>query len=146
MTFRTNRLIVPVAVLSAMALIAVWFPYSTLLTQSAQLSTTAHQIAVLQAESRSLHAQQSALSSTQATTLLAREEYQLVKPGQRLIQILNNGTGADGLGTGDPGSQPLVVPSNAEDLLPVNPTASTSSTARAPGLWSRVVRTLEFWR
>ena len=144
MANKGSRLVVPAAVLSAAALIGVWFPFSTLLGQSAQLSATSQQIAAIQHQSRDLSIQQKLLSTTEAEALLAREEYQLVRPGQRLIQILNNNLSGS-QATGDPGFQPLVSPSNAAGLLPVDP-STPPSTVHSPGLWSRVVRTLEFWR
>ena len=142
---RGSRLIVPATVLSAGVLIAVWFPFSTLLNQSGQLSAANQQISTIQQESRSLAAQQRALSTTQAETLLAREEYQLVAPGQRLIQILNTSS-QNGLSTGDPGNQPLVSPTNAAGLLPDNPIAPQTLSKHSSGFWSRVLGTLEFWK
>ena len=146
MTKPLNRLVVPLAALSAATVIVVSFPFSTLLGQSAQLDATAHQIAVLQSERQSLLTQQKALSTTQAATLLARQEYQLVEPGQRLIQILSNGPSNGAISTGDPGDAPLVNPSNGTGLLPLNPAATSPSGTPPPGLWSRVLRTFEFWR
>jgi cell division protein FtsB len=144
MSARANRLIVPLAAVTAVALIAVWFPARTLLGQSAQLDTASHQISVLVQQSQSLAAQQKALSTSQAALLLARQEYQLVQPGQRIIQILSNENSAT-MATGDPGLAPLVSPSASQGLIPTNPTAPTTSNKPA-GFWARVVRTLQFWR
>jgi cell division protein FtsB len=141
---RAARLVVPLALVSALALVAVWFPFSTLLGQSAQLDATTRQIALLHRQSESLDRQRAAMSSKQATTMLAREEYQLVEPGQRIIQVLS-GTGA-GTGSGDPGDQRLVDPANAAGLLPATPSDPSGAHAARSGFWSRVVRTLEFWR
>jgi hypothetical protein len=145
MTTRENRFIVPLAVLSAAALVAVWFPFSTLLGQSGQLSSSAREIATLRSESRELAVQQKAMSTNEANILLAREEYQLVSPGQRLVQILNTSNSTTP-GNGDPGLQPLVDPSSAADLTPGNPTDPTASSVHPSTLWSRVAGTLEFWR
>jgi len=142
--FDERRLIMPLGVMSAIAMVVVWFPFSTISSQGAQVNATNHQISVLQSESHALAVQQKSLSSPQAATLLAREEYQMVKPGQRLLQILSNGTSS--LGTGDPGNQPLVDPSNAAGLLPDDPATNSSGSTSHPSLFSRVVKTLEFWR
>jgi hypothetical protein len=142
---RSHRLIVPLALVSAVALIAVWFPFSTLLGQSGQLSSTSREIATLRSESRALTLEQKAMTSKQANINLAREEYQLVAPGQRLVQILNTGSSTSA-GNGDPGLQPLVTPSSATDLTPGSPTDPGATTTHSSTLWSRVVGTLEFWR
>jgi hypothetical protein len=136
-------LIVPLAIVTALVLIAAWFPFRTLLGQSAQLNAANQQLATLSAQSRAIDAERAAVSSAQATTLLARQEYQLVLPGQRLIQVLTNPTNG-ALSTGDPGDAPLVSPSNVKDLVPVVPSAP--ATPGPLGFWSRVASTLEFWR
>jgi cell division protein FtsB len=142
---KVNRIIVPLAALSAATLIATWFPYSTLLSQSAQLDATSQQISTIHRESQQLSVEHKLLSSKQAIELLAREQYQLVAPGQRLIQVLNNNSTAGSSRTGDPADQPLVAPSDASGLLPTDP--SVPATPRhTTSFWSRVTRTLEFWR
>ncbi len=144
-TVKPHRFIVPLAAISAVALIAAWFPFSSLLSQSAQLDATSQQISTIQRESRELAAQHKLLSSNEAIKLLAREQYQLVAPGQRLIQILNNGSAAGSSRTGDPANQPLVAPSDASGLLPTNPSVP-ARTKPSASFWSRVTRTLQFWR
>jgi outer membrane murein-binding lipoprotein Lpp len=139
---RHNHLVVAAAAITAAALLAAWFPWRTLLGQSAQLNAASHQISTLNAQSRQLAAEQQAMSTDRAETILAREEYQLVLPGQRLIQILSNPT--NGSVAGDPGLQPLVSPSNVKNLVPIQPSAPPP--VAASGFWARVERTLEFWR
>jgi hypothetical protein len=142
-----QRLIVPLAGVTALALLVAWFPLSTLFSQSAQFNATAHQLALLRAEGHELTVEQRSMSSDQAAILLAREEYQLVEPGQRLIQVLSSGHGLTDGATGDPGDQPLVTPSTAgENVLgePSDPSAVTAG--QSSTLWSRVLGTLEFWR
>jgi len=140
---RSRSFIVPLAGVTAVALIVAWFPLRTLLGQSAQLDAASQQLSTLALHSRQLAAEQKAVLTPSAETLLAREEYQLVPPGERLIQILTNAQ-AGSMATGDPGSQPLVSPNNVKDLVPIVP-SSPSAPARS-GFWSRVMRTLEFWR
>jgi hypothetical protein len=139
-----RRYVVPLVALTAIALIAVWFPFRTLLAQSAQLDSTSHQIAVIEHQRQSLAAQQRVLSTTEAATLLARQEYQLVSPGQRIVQILTN-PNSGSMSTGDPGNAPLVAPTSAQGLIPVDPSAPANPPKPA-GFWARVTRTLEFWR
>lgn len=142
-----QRLIVPLAGATAVALMVAWFPLSTLLNQSAQFNATAHQLALVRAESHQLALEERSMSSDRAAILLAREEYQLVQPGQRLIQVLSTGRGPLQGAAGDPGAQPLVDPSTAgENILgqPGDPAASPGGGTST--LWSRVLGTLEFWR
>jgi hypothetical protein len=139
-----QRLIVPLSVVTAAALLVAWFPLSTMLGQSGQLNATAHQLAVLQSESQELSAEQAGMHSTQAAIALAREEYQLVLPGQRLIQVLNTGSTANY--TGDPGDQPLANPTVGGTGSLSDPTNPLASASHASTLWSRVLTTLEFWR
>jgi len=143
MNDRVRPFIVPLATLTAIALIVAWFPVRTLLGQSAELNSASQQLAALAAHSRELAAEQRAVQTPAAETLLARQEYQLVPPGERLIQVLTNSQGGS-MATGDPGSQPLVSPNDVKDLIPVVPSAPSPTSPT--GFWTRVTRTLEFWR
>lgn len=142
-----QRLIVPLTTVTAVGLMVAWFPLSTLLNQSAQFNATAHQLSVLRAESRQLALEERSMGSDRTAILLAREEYQLVEPGQRLIQVLSTGHGLVDGAAGDPGTQPLVTPSTAGESILGQPGDPATSTAGHPStLWSRVLGTLEFWR
>ena len=84
------------------------------------------------------------IDSNAAATLLAREQYQLVAPGQSLIQVLPGTSTASGTQySGDPGLQPLAPPSSLASL----PAASTTHPHTSPtkGFVSRLLHTLEFW-
>ncbi len=134
----THRLVMPLAVVTAVGMIVVWFPFSTLLSQRTQMNAVSQQIALLHQQGHVLQVQQKALSTAQATEELARQEYQLVQPGQRLIQVLNNGDGT----AGDPGDSPLASPLGTSGVT----SGSQHSVHHGAGFWSRVVHTLEFWR
>ncbi len=141
-----QRLVMPLAVATAVYILVSWFPLSTLWRQQVALDQARSQISQLSSESAALSAQAKSISTREAALALARQEYQLVLPGQSLIQVLpSNQTASDNLSTGDPGLQPLVSPTAAG--LGVN-TETTTPTPVAPlsGFWSRFVRTLEFWR
>jgi cell division protein FtsB len=138
---RLQRFVVPLALLTAAGLLAAWFPFSTLLSQSGQLNATASQIAQLHRENEALAAQNKTLTTKAAIVQLAREDYQLVAPGQRLIQILNS-SGANGT-SGDPGDQPLKSPANTTGLIPTSPSAPPKTHSN---FFGRVLRTLEFWQ
>jgi hypothetical protein len=78
--------------------------------------------------------------------LLARQQYQLVAPGQSLIQVLPGvQPGNVSASSGDPGLQPLVSPSSAPSIV-VDSSTSGVKHHTTSGFLSRLVRTLEFWR
>jgi hypothetical protein len=105
------------------------------------------------------------LNSKTEIDRLARQDYQLVSPGQTLYDVLPPSHAGStllpgGTRSGDPGTQPLVSPDNAPDMspdpgLPQAPSAASSSGATrsavvaptAPStFWGRVSTTLEFWK
>ncbi|MGH9207051.1 MAG: FtsB family cell division protein, partial [Acidimicrobiales bacterium] len=113
------------------------FPLSALLTQHHQLSAAAAQLRQLQGTNRSLAEQQRQLNSTAAIGRLAREDYQMVSPGQTLYVVLPPGgragpTTTGGSTAGDPGSQPLVAPADAPDMSP-DPGLSQQASATGSG-------------
>jgi hypothetical protein len=138
---------VPLAVVTALIMLVGWFPLSAIWHQQSELNATTAQINAIKSQQRALTLEAKSIDSKSAAILLAREQYQLVAPGQSLIQVLPGvGPGNVDQNTGDPGLQPLVAPSSVSSLVAPN-TASTSkhhSTVRA--FFSRLVRTLEFWR
>jgi hypothetical protein len=127
----------PLAVVTAAVILVGWFPINAIWHQQSQLDTTATQITAIKNQQR-------ALTLQAAATLLAREQDQLVRPGQSLIQVLP-GNGSVSQSTGDPGLQPLVSPSSVSTLVAATP-AKTSTHSSAKAFVSRLVRTLEFWR
>jgi hypothetical protein len=133
------------------------FPFSTLLSQHRQLSAAATQLAAVRHQNQQLLVQEHQLGSKTEIERRARQDYQLVQPGQTLFALLPSpsgtghsgtgssgsaagsaGTGSSGAGTGDPANQPLVPPSQASDLapdpgLPYTPPASSSGAGAHPG-------------
>ncbi len=165
---RRSRIPVALAALFAVAVLATSFPLSGLLSQRHQLSAAASQLSQLRHSNQLLAEQQSQLSSKTEINRLARQDYQLVAPGQTLYDVLPPaGSGSTvlpgGTQSGDPAHQPLVDPSQAPDMapdpgLPQVPTttgpstadrASSSRSATATGpatFWGRVSTTLQFWK
>jgi cell division protein FtsB len=151
--------------LSGAIILVAWLPVGALLNQRAQLSSAQTRLAQLSKEATALAASSSRLRSPEALDQLARAEYQLVAPGQRLIQVLTpsftpSSRSSTGPYPGDPGFSSLVDPTGTgtvgQDAGGPAATTSTTvattgsstkgSTAPAPGFLSRVVATLEFWR
>jgi hypothetical protein len=134
---------VPVTLAMSVFMLAYWFPATLLWNQHQQISQVNSQIVSLQQQQRVLKAQAKSIDSKTALTNLARSQYQLVKPGQSLIQILD-GTNSIRLGggTGDPGQQPLASPTVGNSV----PSVSVKSTFAKSNFIIRFVRSLEFWR
>jgi hypothetical protein len=137
----------PLAVVTALATLVFWFPASALWHQQSEINTTSAQIAAIRQEDATLTLQAKSVSSKAAATLLARSQYQLVYPGQSLIQVLpGDGSGKVSQSTGDPGLQPLVSPSSISSLAASAVGAQAKKRGSSNGFVARFVRTLEFWR
>ena len=137
---------VPLALVTATVMLVGWFPVNAIWHQQSQLNSTAAQISAIHQQQHTLTLQANSIDSTAAATLLAREQYQLVAPGQSLIQVLpGDGSGTVSQSTGDPGLQPLVAPSSVSTLVASPSTPLESTHASTKSFFSRLVRTLEFW-
>ncbi len=150
---------------SAIVLFA-WFPAGSLLSQRSSLHGAESELAALHAQDSALAQEKKNLSDAGEIGRIAREQYQLVSPGQRAYEVLPP-SGAAATGTpyaGDPGSDAPVTPSAAPELPPGGVTTTTAPTttattapARASGTTagtgsaasgsfvSRMVHALEFW-
>ncbi len=171
---RTIVLISGAIVVAAIMMVA-WFPAKAIVNQRNALNASTSQLNEMKQQDAALLHEQASLSSPGEISRLAREQYQLVEPGQRLIQVLppSGAPSQSGAGQapypGDPGLTKPIAPS-AIALLPsvttttTQPRATTTTvkngTAKsaAPvqhsqvrastsqGLWQRVVGTLSFWK
>jgi cell division protein FtsB len=148
------RLLVVGSVVASALVLAAWFPASALLHQRHDLSATTAQLKQLQAQDQALAQERRQLSSPAEISRLARQQYQLVAPGQKAYEVLPRSGTATGAYGGDPGLQPPVAPSATSELPPGTATSGTANQHRTgplggsgtPGLLSRIARTLEFWR
>jgi hypothetical protein len=152
------------SIVTSALMLAAWFPFTSLLNQHRQVSQATAELSSLKAQDEALAHEQSALTSPSDVTRLAREQYQLLEPGQRLVQVLppsgtpsQSGTGQAPF-PGDPGLTKPVAPS-AIALLPSTTTSTepphaasgtsghpTTSASTKPGLVQRILSTLSFWR
>ncbi len=117
---RRNRVILAGSALLSVLMLGLWFPASALYHQHQAIAATTTQLTQLRQQDRALAEEQRLLKSPAEVERLAREQYQLVSPGQRAYQILPpsaSGKG-DAAYAGDPGLQPLVSPSAAAELPP----------------------------
>jgi len=173
---RRRRFILVVSAAFAAVVLGTSFPASGLLSDHRQLASADAAMHRLKAENSALAQEKQQLNSKAEIHSLARQDYQLVDPGQTAYNVLpptsqSTKNGSSGV-TGDPGSQPVVAPANAAGMSPDPdvPTTSTTSPpasgAQAPassgsgsattpttkpmdtsgGFWSRTLHSLEFWR
>lgn len=173
---RRRRFVLVVSAAFGAVVLGTSFPASGLLSDHRQLASADAAMHRLKAENSALAQEKQQLNSKAEIHSLARQDYQLVDPGQTAYNVLpptsqstKNGSSAM---TGDPGSQPVVAPANAAGMSPDPdvPTTSTTSPpasgAQAPassgsgsattpttkpsdtsgGFWSRTLHSLEFWR
>jgi hypothetical protein len=117
----------------------LWFPAGALIHQRAATNATAAELNRLHREDRQLAREQQALRSPAEIARVARQQYQLVNPGERAYLVLppyRSRPRPSSL-SGDPGSQPLVSPSAASELPPgpagASVTAGTSSSHSPSG-------------
>jgi len=141
-----NRWMLPLGVVTAALMLVGWFPASALWHQQTQINATAAQIKALQRQELALTSQAKSVDTKAAALQLARAQYQLVSPGQSLIQVLpGDSAGLVSPSSADPGLQPLAPPSGAGLSTTSAPTPTSTHTS-ANAYLSRLVRTLEFWR
>ena len=159
---RRARLLLLGAVIMAAVIMFAWFPVGSLLSQRSNLSGTEAELASLHKQDGALAREKKSLSDAGEIGRIAREQYQLVSPGQQAYEVLPP-SGAASIGTpysGDPGSRRPVAPSASAELPPGGVATTTTvpqpGPARrgvrqtqppaAPGLLSRMLYALEFWR
>jgi cell division protein FtsB len=153
-----SRLFLVGAVVASAVILFAWFPFSSLLQQRTTLSSTAAQLSGLHKQDAALAQEQKNLSDDAEIGRIAREQYQLVSPGQQAYEVLPpSGSSAAGAPfAGDPGSTAPVAPTAASELPPGGVTTTTapragSDKSRTPtqpdsGMLSRMLHALEFWR
>ncbi len=156
-TGRSRLVFLGALVVSAVVLVA-WFPASALLAQRSDLSSAQAQLAALHKQDAALAQEKKNLSDAGEIGRIAREQYQLVSPGQQAYEVLPP-SGAAAAGTpyaGDPGSAGPATPSATPELPPGGVTTTTTpaghsaqgtttTTPPGSGLLARMLHALEFW-
>ncbi|HEY2215738.1 MAG TPA: septum formation initiator family protein [Acidimicrobiales bacterium] len=150
---RTRFMLAGAVVLSAGILVA-WFPAGALYHQRASLAGSQAQLAQLHSQDAALTQERKELSSNSEISRIARQQYQLVNPGQEAFEILPPaGTGsATAPFAGDPGTQGPVAPSGSSELTSgastttTTPTTNKAAVQSSASLLNRMLHALEFWR
>ena len=161
-----RRSVVALSVSFAMAVVILvaWFPAGALIDQHRTLAETSSTLTQLKQEDRALNLESKNLSRSSEIARIARQQFQLVVPGEQAYQVLppagTNGGATDPY-SGDPGLSAPVSPSAAPELPPGSlsseqpagapskakaTSGSHAAAASSPGLITRVLHTLEFWR
>ena len=105
--------VVAAVVASAIVLVA-WFPAGALIAQRHTLAETSSTLTQLRAEDRALRAESKNLSKPSEISRIARQQFQLIVPGDQAFQVLPppGTTGGDtDPYAGDPGNAAPVSPS-----------------------------------
>ncbi len=165
---RRARLGLVGAIVASAIVLFAWFPAGSLLSQRSNLHGTEAELNALHAQDAALAQEKKNLSDAGEIGRIAREQYQLVSPGQQAYEVLPP-SGATAAGTpyaGDPGSDGPVTPSATPELPPGSVTTTTTTEPGAApaaahagaathpgaastssgGFVSRMVHSLEFWR
>ena len=170
MSRRRARLVGIVCLGFCALVLATSFPLSALFRQHQQISGATQELRTLTSGNLSLQKQATDLSRPANVAALARRDYDLVRPGQKAYTVLPlPGSTQSASSSGQSSlNQGPVAPGSAEsqellggDGLSGSGTPGDSSTGAAgsggsqpqsgrsakgtPGLWTRVLGTLEFW-
>jgi hypothetical protein len=101
-------------------ILAAWFPASALYHQHRALESVSGKLTRVTEADRALQKERRLLSSATEVARIARQQYQLVEPGQQAYEVLpaNGSTRVSSEYAGDPGTQDPVTPSAAAELPP----------------------------
>jgi len=151
--------------LLSLVVLGAWFPANALYHQHSDLASAEAQLNVLHQQDTALAQEGRNLSDAAEISRIAREQYQLVSPGQQAFEVLpkTGSAHAEAPYSGDPGLSAPVAPSSASVLPPGTgntttlaakaPRANAPRTiskprpaVQAPGVVGRMLDALEFWR
>ncbi len=108
---RRNRIPVAVSAVFALVVLAAAFPAATLISQHRQQAADAAELHQLRHQNQLLAEQERALASKTEINRIARQEYQLVSPGQDLYEVLAGRRATDICPEGPSPAIPAISPS-----------------------------------
>jgi cell division protein FtsB len=139
------RLFLACAVVFALVVFAVEFPFSEIFGQRAQLSALSAQLSTMQSRNAALRSSIANLKKDSTIEAIAHQDYGLVQRGQRSFVILP----APSAKSNDVSLSDQPVPISDLVQAPVGSagTVNTASSASGapPSFWSRFKDRLEFW-
>jgi cell division protein FtsB len=150
------------AIVASAIVLFAWFPAGSLLSQRSSLHGTEAELNALHAQDSALAQENKNLSDGGEIGRIAREQYQLVSPGQQAYEVLPpSGAAAAGSdGPVTPSATPELPPGGVTTTTTTEPGASPAAAHAAAaaaagrhatstssgGFASRVMHALEFWR
>jgi len=138
--------VLAVAIVSAVGVLAAWFPASDLLHQRSQLAAASAELHKLDRQNAALHHQATQLRTPATLGRIAQQQYDLVPPGEQAYQVLP----PSGSGSADGTLGSTAAPTRGSSATSSHPGRAASSPGTATGtsgsFLDRIVHTLEFWR
>jgi cell division protein FtsB len=144
------------SVVFAAVVLVAWFPAGALLAQQRTITRASSMLTQLRRDDRALAIESKKLSTQAEIARIARQQFGMVPPGALAYQVLPP-PGSTGRATdpnaGDLGNTAVVSPSASAELPPGSLAGSKPGAGRTehnasnqPGLLTRLLHTLEFWR
>ena len=165
---RRRRFLLGGGALLSLVILGAWFPANAIYHQHSSLASAEAQLNVLHQQDAALAQERKNLNDASEISRIAREQYQLVSPGQQAFEVLpkTGSSHAEAPYSGDPGLRAPATPSSASVLPPGSGTTTTqpAKTTRAVaasqasktsdaapaapsgGVVGRMLNALEFWR
>ena len=165
---RRRRFLLVGSALLSLVILGAWFPANALYHQHSSLASAEAQLNVLHQQDAALAQERKNLSDAGEISRIAREQYQLVSPGQQAFEVLpkTGSSHAEAPYSGDPGLSAPVAPSSASVLPPgagttttqpakatraiaasqASKTSDAAPAAPSGGVVGRMLDALEFWR
>jgi cell division protein FtsB len=158
---RQVRLLTLVCLAISALVLVTSFPATALLRQRSDVSSANSELQRLTSENKDLQSQANELSMPNNIENLARRDYDMVKPGQKLYDVLpsssaSSSTASSGssslnqraVSPGSNESQELIGDGDSTGTQPATSlrVGSEKATVQGPNLWGRVLNSLEFWR
>ncbi len=158
---RRNRVLLAVATVASVAIVAAWFPVSSLLHQRAQLAAASAALSRVDHQNQALQRDAKQLQTPGALSRIAQQQYGLVSPGEQAYQVLPpSGTPhaggplatgptppAGGAGQSGVRVSTSRTSSGARGSSPISGhRRDHAATGTSGSFFTRVLQTLEFWR
>jgi cell division protein FtsB len=144
-SYRRARAALVVAAIFSVLTVATGFPLATLLRQRGEIAGAVRELDKVRAHDAALQREVKSLSTRATIVAIAREDYGLVRAGERAVVILPGKNGPRSAATE---LTPDKLP--ASDFVPSAATtwevSSSATASQSPSFWTRVFHHLEFWR